>query len=211
MNLSYEYKFVLEKHNWANNSFHQNEFLNSFLIVLEVFNSIKTKGDFKHFRNNFPPEWIYIPAVRLKNKMLFLQVWKYIYYYHFDNDNNFDKKQTLKNYLNHLNYIYEDIILNWWLEYNSWMDMSVTFCKEPLIDILKKYCSKDEITRYNKWIDIHTIEVYWSINKVLFFRATRENKLNEKIIDIYEEWKNTKRICKDFLKYYYEKTKHIHQ
>lgn len=208
MTVSVKYKSVLEKYNWANNASSQSENINSFLVVLDVFNTINTKDDFKHFRRTFPPEWIYIPAARFKNIELWLKIFDYIYDYHLSNDENFKNEMCnswIKNKVDFLKQAEENFnkIQEWGLDYVDGQDITVTFCKESTQDIIKKYCSGHYIDNYNKWIKIHPIERKWSINKVLFYKATKKNKYNEKMLDDYEEGKNTKRVCKDFLEYYY--------
>lgn len=104
-------------------------------------------------------------------------------------------------FINYINDMYEKILLYWWIDYVEWQDLTVTFCNEPILDIINKYCSNNSIENFNKYVFIHPIERKWSINKVLFYRATKENKFVDKMFDDYQEWKNTKRIASDFLDY----------
>lgn len=207
--LSREYEFLINN-NWWNwfNCLPDN--INSFERLLNIFKSISNKDDFKHFRRNFPPEWLYIPATRVKNKELWLDLFSYIYDYHMENDEDFKGEMSsiwIKNKIDFIAFSEETYnrIQSGWLDYEKWQDLTVTFCKEKTQDIIKKYCSGKSIDDFNVWIKIHPIERKWSINKVLFYRATNENKYNEKMFNDYEEWKNTKRVCKDFLEYYYKK------
>ena len=198
--ISNKYKNILKKYNWWNDVSEKDDKINTFIMVLDIFNNIVNLDDFTHFRRNFPPEWIYIPAIRLRDKQLWLKFWKYIKKYHNKFDENFIKISE-EDYINLMINYYNNIIINWWLDYEIDYDITVTFNKNNISHVLKNYCNIDEINRFNKNVLIHPIEVYGSINKVLFYRATIENNYCNKIIDIYEEWKNTKRICKDFLNY----------
>ena len=200
--ISNRYKNILKKYNWWNDVSEKDNSVNTFIMVLDIFNNIANLDDFTHFRRNFPPEWIYIPAVRLKNENLWIDFFKYVRKYHIKFDKNF-KDIEEKEFVDILKDYYK-IINEWWLDYEEWNDITVTFNKNSITYILKNFCSIDKVNEFNKDILIHPIEVYGSINKVLFYRATKENNYCDKIIDIYEEWKNTKRLCKDFLEYLYK-------
>lgn len=180
--------------------------INSFELVLNIFNHIENISDFENFRRNFPPEWVYIPAVRLGNIKLWEVFFNYIYEYHIKNDQSFVIRMNEINIKNKnefiaymLNIYYE--IINWWLDYDPWSDMSTTFCKENIVKVIKEYCSEKVINEFNNDMEIHPIERRWAINKVLFYHATLQNKYVDKMFDDYNEWKNTKRLAKDFLNY----------
>lgn len=180
--------------------------INSFELVLNIFNHIENISDFENFRRNFPPEWIYIPAVRLGDIKLWELFFNYTYEYHIKNDQSFVIRMNdinIKNKIDFIDYMLDiyNKILSWWLEYDPWSDMSTTFCKENITKIIKEYCSEKVINEFNNDMEIHPIERRWAINKVLFYHATLQNKYVDKIFDDYNEWKNTKRLAKDFLNY----------
>ena len=128
-----------------------------------------------------------------------MKLFSYIFDYHKENDVKFVQKDKEK--FMYLMSIYYEKILSWWLEYMEWNDLSITFCKWNIKDIIRKYCSTKTVEEFNKDIYIHPIERKWSINKILFYRSTKQNKFVNKMFDDYPEWKNTKRIAKDFLDY----------
>jgi len=95
--------------------------------------------------------------------------------------------------------LYEAIIERW-LPYDPEFDMSVTFSNENISEVIKKYCSNEAVEKCNNPLSIHPTERRWTINKVLFYRATPENKYIEKMFDDYTEWRNSKRVAEDFIK-----------
>ncbi len=201
---SFEYKFILNKYLGGNDTFYKSKRINTFLMVLDIFNSVRNIYDFTHFRRNFPPEWIYIPAIKLKDKRLWLDIWKYIFIYHRKYDPNFNRKFDKRKFVDLILRYYYKILNEWWLDYEYWNDLTVTFNKGDLKYVIKNYCNRHRIENFNKNVVIHPIEQFWCINKILFYRATKENWYCTKIIDSYEEWKNTKRVCIDFLNYFYK-------
>jgi len=179
---------------------------NTFEILLGIFHTIQNLDDFTHFRRNFPPEWIYIPAVRMQDIVLWNTMFSWVFSYHTEYDASFSKRMseiwvhTENDFLSHMKNVYRKI-LDGWLPYEENFDMSVTFCNESVSDIIKKYCSPEAIQSCNKSLKIHPTEQRWTINKVLFFRATKENNYTKKMFDDYMEWKNSKRVAEDFIRY----------
>ena len=208
--LSKIYQNMIDKFWWSNATFHYPSTINSFEVILDVFHAIQDKSDFQHFRNNFPPEWIYIPAIKLRNKKLWLQIFEYIYEYHLNNDQKFadvmSKKmiESKKSFMHELEKKYDEIIWYGGMTYDKDEDLTVTFCRENTFQVIQKYCATKKINEFNTDVIIHPLERKWSINKVLFYRATQQNNYSDKMLDDYDEWKNTKRLCQDFIKYNYE-------
>lgn len=205
MEMSHGYKISIER-DVATGFYKLPKSINTFSVVLEVFYEIKNLEDFTHFRRNFPPEWIYISAIKSKNIQLWRDMFSWIFQYHEAYDKSFFKRmwevdiQSKNDFLKHMDSIYYSI-LDGWLEYNSEFDMSVTFSKESITQVIKKYCSVSAVDACNKKLSIHPTERRWTINKVLFYRATKENNYTEKMFDDYMEWRNSKRLAEDFLLY----------
>lgn len=206
MEMSHGYKISIER-DVATGFYKLPKSINTFSVVLEVFYEIKNLEDFTHFRRNFPPEWIYISAVKLKNISLWRDMFFWIFQYHEIYDRSFFKRmwevqiQTKDDFLKNIESIYYSI-LNWWLDYDPELDMSVTFSKKDIAYVIKNYCSNSAIEICNSKLNIHPTERRWTINKVLFYRATKENKYTEKMFDDYMEWRNSKRLAQDFIKYF---------
>jgi hypothetical protein len=182
--------------------------INTFRIVQEVFQEIKVLEDFTHFRRNFPPEWTYIPAIRMRDKKTWEIMFWWVYEYHKNYDESFFIRlhekdiQTKDDFWKYMDLLYETII-DRWLPYDPEFDMSVTFSNESVSEVIKKYCSNEAIEKCNNPLSIHPTERRWTINKVLFYRATPENKYTEKMFDDYTEWRNSKRVAQDFIRYFY--------
>lgn len=200
---------------WINNSqanwfWKLDKQINTYLKVVEIFSNIQNLNDFVHFRRNYPPEWIYIPAIRLDDKYLWKSMFWWIYLYHEKYDKSFlnrMEKMQINNQKMFLEYM-EDIysrILQWWLEFDPEFDMSIIFSKEDTLYVIKNYCSNEAVQKCNAKLDIHPTERRWTINKVLFYRATNENKFTEKMFDDYTEWRNSKRVAYDFINYLFNK------
>lgn len=183
--------------------------VNTFAVLLDIFSKVSSLEDFIHFRRNFSPEWIYIPAIKMNNFSLWIRIFWYIYDYHVLYDATFiarlDESNlwTKEHFLNHLKQLYKLIICEWGIDYSPDFDLAVTFCKEDIISIIKKYCTEKKILSYNAEFHIHPIERKWSINKILFFRSLPTNSLIEKMFVDYDEGANTKRLATDFLSYYF--------
>ncbi len=207
--LSNNYKYICNLYwwNWFSNLPNS---INTFERVIYIFEKISCYNDFEHFRRNFPPEWIFIPSIRLKRKDLWVSFFKYIYIYHKKNDINFLIRLKEKGifwsegFTEYMESLYYNI-LKWWLDYDEDSDLTITFSKYTTKYIIKNYCTFKKVDLFNKKINIHPVEIRWVINKVLFYRATIENNFADKMFDDYPEWKNSKRLAKDFLKYYYKK------
>ena len=112
--------------------------------------------------------------------------------------------ESKKSFMHELEKKYDEIIWYGGMTYDKDEDLTVTFCRENTFQVIQKYCATKKINEFNTDVIIHPLERKWSINKVLFYRATQQNNYSDKMLDDYDEWKNTKRLCQDFIKYNYE-------
>jgi hypothetical protein len=160
-------------------------------FIISTFDKVQTLEDYKKFNKFHSKEWIYIYAVKNKDKNLWTKIWS------FDYDVN--KYQSIffkdKNeFLSRMNGFYDDIISWKKITYTPWNDISIYFSSSQDIKYLESLClSEKKNSEEDKFIS-------YCLNILYFAKANSENKLCNKISDSDEWLKSMKSLCFELAK-----------